>query len=251
MFGKNPIEKYDATTGEFLYIHEIFYTVQGEGPFIGMPAVFIRLAGCNLRCFWCDTDFSNHQKTTVEEIVTAVHDKGCEHGRPNPLIVITGGEPFRQNMEPLIRRLLHERLHVQIETAGSLWNEEMELLPLPLCQAIPAGGEWSIVVSPKTPTIRQAVADRTLAYKYVARVGELSEEDGLPIYSTQEEGQRSKLYRPVKFLGFNHAQPTIYISPCDDGDAARNKANQQAALESCMRFGYRLTMQMHKAVGVA
>ena len=59
MFGTNPSRKQVLDDGQELWVQEVFYTLQGEGPFSGQPALFIRLAGCNLRCFWCDTEFES------------------------------------------------------------------------------------------------------------------------------------------------------------------------------------------------
>ena len=75
-------------------IVDIWKTIQGEGPLAGCPSVFIRLAGCNLRCPWCDTDYTSNRKlwraSEVVELVRAI--------RPSGLVVLTGGEPFRQDI---------------------------------------------------------------------------------------------------------------------------------------------------------
>ncbi|HEY6020017.1 MAG TPA: 7-carboxy-7-deazaguanine synthase QueE, partial [Candidatus Paceibacterota bacterium] len=61
MFGQNPVSPIRHDKESFL-VKDIFYTIQGEGPYAGRPAVFVRLGGCNLRCAFCDTDFSNGVK---------------------------------------------------------------------------------------------------------------------------------------------------------------------------------------------
>jgi len=63
MFGTNPLSKPIESDGLYLEVQDIFSTIQGEGPFAGKPAVFLRLAGCNLRCFFCDTDFESRRTT--------------------------------------------------------------------------------------------------------------------------------------------------------------------------------------------
>ncbi|MGN1375145.1 MAG: 7-carboxy-7-deazaguanine synthase QueE [Prevotella sp.] len=94
-------------------INEIFYSLQGEGCFTGVPAVFIRFSGCNMRCTFCDTRHESYTEMTEKDIVAAV----CEY--PASHVVITGGEPTLQLNSTLIR-LLHESGHfVQIETNGT------------------------------------------------------------------------------------------------------------------------------------
>src|SRR4051812_2880501 len=104
MFGRNPVRKQEQGDGGTLWVQAVFYTLQGEGPFSGHPSVFVRLGGCNLRCVWCDTDFeSSSWRPRLDELlarIEAVRPESCD------LVVITGGEPFRQNIVPLVRHLL-------------------------------------------------------------------------------------------------------------------------------------------------
>jgi 7-carboxy-7-deazaguanine synthase len=100
-----------------LYINEIFYSIQGESTYQGWPCIFIRLAGCNLRCKWCDTTYAFYdgEKKTFEEVL--------EHIRPykTNLVEITGGEPLLQkNIIPFMEVLLSKRYKVLLETSGSL-----------------------------------------------------------------------------------------------------------------------------------
>ena len=71
-------------------INEIFYSLQGEGHFTGRPAIFIRLAGCNLRCPFCDTDFTSYTEMAVADILKAIASY------PARFVVLTGGEPSLQ-----------------------------------------------------------------------------------------------------------------------------------------------------------
>jgi 7-carboxy-7-deazaguanine synthase len=96
-------------------ITEIFYSIQGESSFAGLPCVFVRTTGCNLRCVWCDTEYSFYggQDLTVDEIVSKVESFGCK------LVELTGGEPLLQNETyELTRRLLDKNYTVLIETSG-------------------------------------------------------------------------------------------------------------------------------------
>ncbi len=105
------------TRGESLALCELFESIAGESSLAGLPAVFIRLAGCNLRCAWCDTRHSWEPGRPI----------GLAHlfervaGRRPQLVVITGGEPLTQPQTPaLCRRLLAAGKRVQVETNGSL-----------------------------------------------------------------------------------------------------------------------------------
>lgn len=102
-----------------MLISEIFYSLQGEGELTGVPSVFVRTSGCNLRCNWCDTPYASWKpegtQMTVEEIVAEVEKYPAKH------VVLTGGEPM---IAPEIHRLafyLQDRAyHITIETAGTV-----------------------------------------------------------------------------------------------------------------------------------
>ena len=98
-----------------MQITEIFQSIQGESTYAGLPCIFIRLTGCNLRCAWCDTEYSFHggTKMTLDEVMQRVYDF---RGK---LVEITGGEPLLQEeVYPLMDRLLAENYQVLLETSG-------------------------------------------------------------------------------------------------------------------------------------
>lgn len=100
-----------------LKVNEIFYSIQGESTYAGLPCVFVRLAGCNLRCSYCDTRYAYDEGRNYEipEILESVGRFGCR------LIEVTGGEPLIQEETPaLISRLLAGGYSVLMETNGSL-----------------------------------------------------------------------------------------------------------------------------------
>ncbi|MBV9496040.1 MAG: radical SAM protein [Acidobacteria bacterium] len=98
-------------------ITEIFFSIQGESTHVGRPCAFVRLTGCNLRCRWCDSEytFTGGEKMSLDDIVARVDAYGCK------LVEITGGEPLAQaeSLE-LIKRFLDEGYEVLIETSGSI-----------------------------------------------------------------------------------------------------------------------------------
>ena len=102
-----------------MLISEIFYSVQGEGELVGVPSVFVRTSGCNLRCAWCDTPYASWhpegETMTVEEIVARVLAFPARH------VVLTGGEPMAaRDIHALAAQLHAHGKHITIETAGTL-----------------------------------------------------------------------------------------------------------------------------------
>lgn len=103
-------------------ISEIFYSIQGEGKLTGVPSLFIRTSGCNLRCGWCDSPYTSWQATgenlTIEEILDQAKRHDGRH------VVITGGEPMMQGqLGELIAGLKNMGRHITVETAGTLWQD--------------------------------------------------------------------------------------------------------------------------------
>ncbi len=100
-----------------MFLIETYKSVQGESSFAGLPCIFVRLAGCNLRCSWCDSEytFTGGYKQSADEVVTAI-----EALAPVRLIEFTGGEPLLQARElvPLMQRLLEQGYELMIETSG-------------------------------------------------------------------------------------------------------------------------------------
>src|SRR5206468_11504123 len=102
-------------------ISEIFYSIQGEGRFIGTPSVFIRTSGCNLRCVWCDTPYTSWtpegEDWTIKEVLREVRKYSARH------IVITGGEPLlAAEIQELAAALRRAGAHITIETAATIFK---------------------------------------------------------------------------------------------------------------------------------
>lgn len=115
-----------------MYITEIFKSIQGESSYAGLPCIFVRLTGCNLRCTWCDTAYAFHGGTehSIEEVMPRVAELSrTKHGTGERvrLVELTGGEPLLQPETPeLARRLLAAGYTVLIETSG---ERDVSVLP--------------------------------------------------------------------------------------------------------------------------
>jgi 7-carboxy-7-deazaguanine synthase len=124
-------------------IAELFYSIQGEGKLMGVPSVFVRVSGCNLRCVWCDTPYASWnpegQDVRVAEIVDRVNAFGASH------VVITGGEPMiMPDIAELCEGLKGRHHHITIETAGTVFEPvKVDLVSL------------SPKLSNSTPTLRE------------------------------------------------------------------------------------------------
>ena len=118
-------------------VHEIFFTLQGEGAHSGIPAVFVRFSGCNLRCPWCDTEFTEYTEMSAEQIVSTMLDLYDTPNERRKMCVLTGGEPSLQVDTSLVEALHKAGFYICIETNGT--------------HALPEGIDW-ITCSPKEGT---------------------------------------------------------------------------------------------------
>lgn len=218
MFGQNPIRPPAKGDGASLEVQHIFLTVQGEGPFAGMPAVFVRLGGCNLACGFCDTEFESFQPLSIEAIVEKVQALADS----TSLVVITGGEPLRQPIRPLCERLLGKGFSVQIETNGTLWRDLPE--------------EVTVICSPKSVDgrylpVRDDLLRRVSGIKF--------------IISSSRQG-----YNDVAEVGQSVYGTPVYVQPMDEYDPTLNSQNLQHAVALAAGAGYRLCIQEHKLIGI-
>lgn len=229
-----PIEKKDHSENGEVELHHIFVTIQGEGPFAGDRAVFVRLAGCNLQCPGCDTDYTSERTSVGPQFIL---DEVKQMLPPDNLVVITGGEPTRQNIGPLCATLVDAGYDVQIESNGVLAPDDLTF-QLAWEHII------TFVLSPKTSRIHDDAAQVATCFKYVLRDGEIDPEDGLP---TKALGHKAtpRVARPPKgFAG------TVYVNPMDEHNATKNILNRSACMQSAMEHGHRMGIQLHKVLGL-
>jgi 7-carboxy-7-deazaguanine synthase len=129
-------------------ISEIFYSIQGEGMLAGVPSVFLRTSGCNLRCTWCDTPYTSWKPEGDDQPLDAILADVRQHSATH--VVVTGGEPMiQEDMVLLTQRLKDFGLHITIETAGTVYQpvtcDLMSISPK-LANSTPVrreGGRWA------------------------------------------------------------------------------------------------------------
>lgn len=275
MFGKNIVLKptWDnnkipahQVEGSELIIKNIFPTIQGEGPLAGSPSIFIRLAGCNLRCHFCDTDFEQGVERRIDEIMASVEVMREQYPEID-LIVMTGGEPMRQQIIPLLCALDEAGFTTQIETAGTLWPPEVSIPGAiagharvvslgELCES----GAVEIVCSPKTPELHHRIIEHCEHFKYIIKADECDAR-GLPNKSTQINGKAMRIWGPDPHNAFQH----VWLQPCFEyevdpllagavqdlrADIKRITANQSECVKQAMKHGYRISLQQHKILDI-
>jgi organic radical activating enzyme len=201
-------------------INDIFYSLQGEGRNTGRAAVFVRFAGCNLRCPFCDTDFENYSVMTDGEILAAINGlwrvDDCDM---NPMVVLTGGEPTLQVSDDFVELLHTEGYEVAMESNG--------ILPAP------RNIDW-LTVSPKQKGLGWMTN------------GEARRPDELKVVFDEQTD-------PSLFLPGADAEslPLLYLQPCDTGDASRNSAIVKACVDYVKKHPcWRLSLQTHKLIGI-
>lgn len=227
-----PIEKHVTDDVDNFDVVDIFHTIQGEGPYTGHPAIFIRLAGCNLQCPACDTDYTtNRYQLTPTELINAIKEK-FERNSGTWLLVFTGGEPFRQNIVPILNYFTEKGIRVQVETNGTFWPYDK------------MNDNVVIICSPKTAKINHTMAHRANAFKYVLDSNYVFETDGLPSMALQHPCKTIVARPPINFEG------GVYLQAMDTGTRMANEKNQKLVLATCLRYGYILQLQTHKIIGV-
>lgn len=232
-------EPYAKDSGSFIDLHSAFHTIQGEGPFVGQPSFFTRLAGCNLQCPWCDTEYTEGRHSMgMAQMVKLYDDFGHKHPKTH-LVVITGGEPLRQNLDPLVHTIVSSfGWHVQIETNGLLPLSEKLITFI-------SQRQLTVVCSPKTHRIHETVALHAAALKYVIDAEHVDPDDGLPTLALAHK-VRGHVARPMA----HRRNMPIYVSPCDELDLEKNFRNMIVAREMSLKFGYTMGIQLHKIIDI-
>ncbi|MEY4463478.1 MAG: 7-carboxy-7-deazaguanine synthase [Pseudomonadota bacterium] len=224
MFGQNPKRSILNGDGTRLEVKSIFKTIQGEGIFVGSPAIFIRLGGCNLACNFCDTEFEDFELVDIDKILNKAESLALnsKNEKSINLVVITGGEPMRQPIELLCRKLLDLDFKVQIETNGTLYR------------SLPKG--VSIICSPKASKtgyskIREDLLPQISAVKFIIAKNILE-------------------YSIIPEVGQTAYNIPVFVQPMDQNDQKLNDENNELAVKLALESGARLSLQTHKFLGI-
>jgi 7-carboxy-7-deazaguanine synthase len=215
-----------------MVINEIFYSLQGEGFLAGMPSVFVRLAGCPLRCRWCDTkyawDATAGDNSSVAEIVRAVKKWPCRH------IVITGGEPMIDAELPkLTRELKAADKHITIETAGIAYIPDM---PCDLMSISPK-------LSNSTPQDAKIAAMHDRSRLDLAVLGELIDHYDYQLkFVVDSQDDVAEIQETLARLGNVDAQKVMLMPQAATRDELLSKSPMVADL--CKRTGFAFSQRL-------
>ncbi len=215
-------------------IAEIFYSVQGEGALVGVPSVFVRVSGCNLRCAWCDTPYTSWSPEgdpmETDEIATRVSGYPARH------VVVTGGEPmlFSETVD-LTLRLRALGLHITIETAGTAYQpvacDLMSISPK-LANSTPLeqdGGRWA--AQHDRLRYQPAVLRRLAAhYEYQLKFVIAAPED---------------LPEVKQIISETGCDPARVVLMPEGVDPAALANRSRWLVEICKREGYRFSPRLH------
>ncbi len=198
-------------TTKYYRVNDIFYSLQGEGRHTGRAAVFVRFSGCNLKCPFCDTDFSTYQEMSADDIVRRVCQwKDCG------FVVLTGGEPSLQVDDILVSRLHRQGFYVAMESNGT--------------HSVPAGIDW-VTLSPKDCFVGHAKA------LVVNKIDEVK-----LVYDGRHDPQDYSQLGTGLYLS---------LQPCDTGDAGRNREVTRQCVEYIKKHPqWHLSLQTHKLINI-
>ena len=217
-------------------VAELFYSIQGEGKLVGVPSVFVRASGCNLRCVWCDTPYASWDPEgddrPVDAIVAQITKFGAKH------VVLTGGEPMiMPDIVPLAAKLHEAGHHITIETAATVFKSiavDLASLSPKLSNSTPherEGGRFAVLHEKQrlnVPVIQQFIdtsPDFQLKF-VVAGEADLQEIDAL-------------------LMQLRHWQPDDILLMPEGTDAATLASRAGWISDVCKRTGYRYCPRLH------
>ena len=219
-------------------ISEVFYSIQGEGELTGVPSVFIRTSGCNLRCVWCDTPYASWnpegEDMTIGQVVAEVEKHPTHH------VVLTGGEPMiAKGIHELARQLREQGKHITIETAGTISPDgiacDLASISPKLANSIPQAGSIEPAwierheQTRKQPKVLQEwVSSYDFQLKFVLSSHlEIREIDDL-----------------VKTIGVSIPSWKVQLMP-EGVDSLKLEKTRSVLVDICRKKGYRLTDRLH------
>ena len=275
MFGKNEIvgQKYFDKAGDKLFVTSIFYTLQGEGPYRGEPAVFLRLAKCNLACSFCDTYFDGGDWLTFNEVEVRIFNAVSDYFGGNVPewfenkvgLVVTGGEPMLQkNLGVFLEYIKDHFAWTQIESNGTIVQnipDSTTLVVSPKC--LEKNGKPVKYLEPNPKMLARADclkfvmnADQDSPYSSIPEWAKGDRKVFIsPMNIYNSEPQKSKQLRTTKndiSLEERSAVDEV-ISFWEEGllDMKENQINHEYAAKYCAKNGYILNLQIHLYASLA
>ncbi len=215
-------------------VNEIFFTLQGEGAHSGIPAVFVRFSGCNLRCPWCDTDFADYTEMSADDIIRTMQELYDTPNERRKMCVLTGGEPSLQVDNQLIDALHQAGFYICIETNGT--------------HSLPEGIDW-ITCSPKMAYSLHSKGTEEkptlLALHKVNEVKVVYTGDYDPeVWRNQLEAEHWML-QPLRYTG-----EWLLQSGIDDFEIDSNDNLDDTVRYILAHPFWRLSVQLHKIAGL-
>ena len=220
---------------------EIFYSIQGEGELMGVPSVFFRTSGCNLRCWFCDTPYTSHKpenkKISVRDAVWEINRYNCEH------IVITGGEPFIQPealLELCYELKAHNR-HITIETNGTVFLEKNPADLISISPKLKGSGP----TKDQTSVRWQEKHDKDrINWEALQNLMQYSKDYQLKFVLTQLNSipEIEEMQKLQSRLGIPKRK--LFVMPEGTTNEELRKTQYQAAV-TCMKFGWRYSDRLH------
>jgi 7-carboxy-7-deazaguanine synthase len=215
-------------------ISEIFYSIQGEGILTGVPSVFVRTSGCNLRCVWCDTPYTSWtpegKEMSVDEVLACVREHPARH------TVVTGGEPMiAPNVIQLTEGIRQLGLHITIETAGTVYHKvacDLMSISPKLANSTPherEGGKWAMQhdrLRYQPEVLQKLMSEYEYQLKFVVASPDDMAEIGKMLEETHAERSR-----------------VVLMAEGTTSDAIRERAAWLADI--CKREGFRYSPRLH------
>lgn len=256
MFGQNKVvtpKRFLEEPEDTLVVTSVFPTLQGEGPYAGRCAVFVRLSYCNLVCSWCDTYFDDGERLTFADLESLIDIAAQKFQFREPIIVFTGGEPLMQhNLLPFTEQYTIRR-SIQIETNGNFY------LPLPR--------RVKIVISPKINErtgqyikLNEDTLNAALCLKFVVseRMNGYRDIPSWALEWRENSIEREIYLSPMNVYARPPTMPTSRadmqerstrerISFWEEGllNREENRRNHEYAAQLAMKYGCVLTLQQH------
>lgn len=291
MFGTNTITGksfFRNAPADSLFVTSMFFTLQGEGPYAGKPALFIRLTKCNLSCSFCDTFFDDGDWMTFQEIESKIYHTICDfwnqrseaaptwaingfNDYPGVVLVMTGGEPLLQdNISPFMERQLQHFGAVQVESNGipdTVVPAGVTLVCSPKCAE--KGGVATKYLAPS-----KTILDRADCLKFVMSADQNSPYSSIPDWALEWRRNNpdkeiyvspmnvyNSLPQKIKLLRAEKGQITMQERSTVDEvisfwekdllDLKSNQANHEYTARYCIHHGLRLNLQMHLYASLA